>query len=196
MAIRGAGPRRAGALHPRHLCALRGWQHDSTISALSLSLASPCPRAAILEQSLNLLRTRLCSKKRPGPAADPEPAPEPVPSHTTSACISLLTLPSTSAPCLVSSCQLEPTSDFPYAAQDSRVPPHPHDQVLILQQSPKVQLSRPCSPGEPSFAAGVYLSNPLSLDCFPFHMVRPRRGQRIAFRSQLAPTLWVPMMQL
>lgn len=148
-AIRGAGPRRAGALHPRHLCALRGWQHDSTISALTLSLASPCSRAAILEQSLNLLRTRLCSKKRPGPAADPEPAPEPVPSHTTSACISLLTLPSTSAPCLVSSCQLEPTSDFPYAAQDSRVPPHPHDQVLTLQQSTKVLLSRPCSPGNP-----------------------------------------------
>lgn len=70
-AVCGVGPNRAGPC-VRDLPSLSG--DGCGTSAPTLSLASPYPRAAILEQSLNL-RKRLCPKKRPGSAADSAPIP-------------------------------------------------------------------------------------------------------------------------
>lgn len=57
------------------------------------------------------------------------------------------------------------------------VPHHPQDEVLLLQQSLRVQLERALFPWDPlqffesSLAPRVYLSGPLSVSCFFFSRV-------------------------
>lgn len=73
-AVCGVGPIRAGPC-VRDLPALSG--DGCGTSAPTLSLIPMSPYAAILEQSLNLLRTRLCPQETPGPSRRPSPYPTP-----------------------------------------------------------------------------------------------------------------------
>lgn len=178
------GPNRAGPC-VWDLPALSG--DGCGTSAPTLSLASPCPRAAILEQSLNF-RTRLCSKKRPDSAADRAPIQHHLRLHLSA---DIHQLPLTLAWRLPAS-----WGPLPASLMQPKTPLWFHITPM-LQQSLRVQLERALFPWDPlqffesSLAARVYLSGPLSVSYFLFSGVCAHAEGRF-LKSVLSPTMWVP----